>query len=65
MMNHTCQVANFCTLIQEERIRAVVSDMVDAYSNFAGEDRRGTRIRDVLQWEKPVTAQGQTHLAAK
>ncbi|KAG2094659.1 uncharacterized protein F5147DRAFT_657130 [Suillus discolor] len=40
-------------------------DMVDAYSRFAGEDRRGTRIRDVLQWEKPVTAQGQTHPTTK
>ncbi|KAG1848453.1 hypothetical protein F4604DRAFT_1973851 [Suillus subluteus] len=65
MMNHTCRVANFRTLIQEEHIRTVVSDMVDAYSNFAGEDRRGTRIRDVLRWEKPVTTQGQTCPGAK
>ncbi|KAG1905079.1 uncharacterized protein F5891DRAFT_889289, partial [Suillus fuscotomentosus] len=65
MMNHTCRVANFRTLIQGEHIRTVVSDMVDAYSNFAGEDRRGTRIRDVLQWEKPVTAQGQTRPTTK
>ncbi|KAG1848575.1 hypothetical protein C8R48DRAFT_778790 [Suillus tomentosus] len=65
MMNHTCRVANVRALIQEERIRTVVSDMVDAYSNFAGEDRRGTRIRDVLQWEKIVTAHGQTRPASK
>ncbi|KAG1839802.1 hypothetical protein F4604DRAFT_1691074 [Suillus subluteus] len=63
--NTNGKFANFRTLIQEGRIRAVVSDMVDAYSKFAGEDRRGTRIRDVLQWEKPVTAQGQTRPAAK
>jgi hypothetical protein len=65
MMNHTCQVVNFCTLIQEGHICTVVSDMVDAYSNFTGEDRRGTRICDVLRWEKPVTTQGQTRTGAK
>ncbi|KAG2140346.1 hypothetical protein BD769DRAFT_1662893 [Suillus cothurnatus] len=48
------------TLMQEGHIRTIVSDMVDAYSNFVGEDRRGTRIRDVLQWDKTVTAHGQT-----
>jgi hypothetical protein len=65
MMNHTCRVANVRTLLQEERIRTVVLDMVDAYSDFAGEDRRGTRIRDVLQWDKTVTAHGQVRPASK
>jgi hypothetical protein len=65
MMNHTCRVANFCTLIQEKHVHTVVLDMVNAYSNFVGEDRRGTCIHDVLQWEKFVTAQGQICPAAK
>ncbi|KAG2140881.1 hypothetical protein BD769DRAFT_1384036 [Suillus cothurnatus] len=51
--------------MQEGHIRTIVSDMVDAYSNFVGEDRRGTRIRDVLQWDKTVTAHGQTRPVSK
>ncbi|KAG2738629.1 hypothetical protein P692DRAFT_201730859 [Suillus brevipes Sb2] len=65
MMNHTCRVANVRTLIQEDHIRSAICEMVDAYSNFANEDRRGTRIRDVLQSDKTVTTQGQTHPASK
>jgi hypothetical protein len=64
-MNHTCWVANVCMLIQEDHIHSVVSEMVNAYSNFAGEDRRGTRIHDVLQWDKTITAQGQTRQSRK
>ncbi|KAG2144073.1 hypothetical protein BD769DRAFT_1661497 [Suillus cothurnatus] len=51
--------------MQEGHIRTIVSDMVDAYSNFVGEDRRGTRIRDVLKWDKTVTAHGQTRPVSK
>ncbi|KIK38450.1 hypothetical protein CY34DRAFT_108662 [Suillus luteus UH-Slu-Lm8-n1] len=63
--NSNGKFANVRTLLQEEHIRTVVVDMVDAYSSFAGEDRRGTRIRDVLQWDKTVTAHGQIRPASK
>lgn len=45
-MKHNSRAANFKVVLEDARIRQQVEELVEAFEESAGEDRRGTRLRE-------------------
>jgi hypothetical protein len=51
MMKSACRAANLPSLLHDEHIRSMVSELTEAYGRFVNEDQRGTRIHDALSFQ--------------
>jgi hypothetical protein len=58
-MNATCRSANLRTLLQDEKTKEIISELVEAYNKMATEDIRGTRLSDLQNPSATVRVVGE------
>ena len=60
MMQSACRAANLSSLLRDEHVRSMVSELTDTYGKFINEDQRGTRIHDALSFQTKTQGVGDT-----
>lgn len=60
LMRSACRAANILPLLDSTAVRSQLGELVEAYSQFSNEDRRGTRLHDNLSLKPAEQEKGKT-----
>jgi hypothetical protein len=65
MMKSACQAANLPSLLHDEHVHSIVSELTEVYGKFVNEDQRGTRIHDALSFQARTQGVGDAGKSSK